>query len=164
MSASEYQTILEAIQADTTRAGGHVSNTNASEAAGRLLPAVRVMAEYGLRVGAIPTIENRGTYITYTTKGGKSQTQEIIPGTLPAGRNPFQGYIIITIQKAFSRLTSRLAEAGAIRYPYSCHDLRHYFACQHYSKNRDIVTLKALLGHASLNVTDIYLQSVGAQK
>ena len=161
MTEKEYKAIIKAIEAETRREGIHAGDVNARVGAERLLPAVRVMAEYGLRVGAIPTIERRGKYFTYTTKGGKSFNADIKAGTLPEGKTPFKGYRIITIQKAFKRITERLKEKGIIQYAYTCHDLRHYFACRFYTETRDIVRLKSLLGHASLNVTDIYIQSIG---
>jgi len=164
MTENEYKAIIKAIEQEARREGNHAGDVNARAGAERLLPAVRVMAEYGLRVGAVPTIERRGDYFTFTTKGGKSFTQEIKPDTLPEGKHPFKGYRVITIQKAFKRITNRLKEKGIIQYAYTCHDLRHYFACRFYEKTRDIVRLKSLLGHASLNVTDIYLQSIGIKQ
>jgi len=163
MTEAEYKAIIKAIEQEARREGPHAADINAKASAERLLPAVRVMAEYGLRVGAIPTIERRGDYFTYTTKGGKSFTADIRPGILPEGKHPFRGYRVITIQKALKRITTRLKDNGTIRYAYSCHDLRHFFAYRFYTKTRDIVRLKTLLGHASLNVTDIYLQSIGVK-
>ena len=161
MTEKEYKAIIKAIEKETRREGNHIAEANARCGAERLLPAVRVMAEYGLRVGAIPTIERREKYFTYTTKGGKSFNADIKAGTLPEGKTPFKGYRVITIQKAFKRITDRLKDTGAIQYAYTCHDLRHYFAFRFYSETKDIVRLKSLLGHASLNVTDIYIQSIG---
>lgn len=160
MTEPEYDAILRAIKRETKRRGKHISNANAREAAKRLLPAVKVMAEYGLRVGAIPTIEVRDGYFTYTTKGNKSFKQKMKPG-FPSDRKPFKGYKVITIQKGFKRTTERLKDGGIIQHAYSCHDLRHRFAFKYYSETHDIVGLKALLGHASINVTDVYLQSIG---
>lgn len=161
MTEKEYKAIIKAIEKETRREGNHISEANARGGAERLLPAVRVMAEYGLRVGAIPTIERKGKYFTYTTKGGKSFNADIKAGTLPEGKTPFKGYKVITVQKALKRITERLKEKGIIQYAYTCHDLRHYFAFRFYSETKDIVRLKSLLGHASLNVTDIYIQSIG---
>ena len=161
MTEKEYKAIIKAIEKETRREGNHIAEANARGGAERLLPAVRAMAEYGLRVGAIPTIERKGKYFTYTTKGGKSFNAGIKAGTLPERKTPFKGYKVITIQKAFKRITDRLKDTGAIQYAYTCHDLRHYFAFRFYSQTKDIVRLKSLLGHASLNVTDIYIQSIG---
>ena len=162
MNEREYREIIKEIESATRRRGKHHSHANARNGARRLLPAVRVMAEHGLRVGAVPTVEVKGDYFTYTTKGGRSETQAVKPGIMPAGKHPFRGYRLITIQKAFKRLTGRLCRRGAIRHAYTCHDLRHHFAVREYRLHGDLVRLKKLLGHASLNVTDIYLQSIGA--
>jgi len=159
MSDKEYRAIVAEIERQADRSGIQ-ADANAKAGAVRLLPAVQVMADYGLRVGAVPTIERRGDYFTYTTKGGRSFTRDI-KGSFPKGRTPFADYKIITIQTSFKRITNRLKDAGTIAYPYTCHDLRHYFARKYYTDTKDIVSLKALLGHASLNVTDIYLQSIG---
>ncbi|MCQ2387901.1 MAG: site-specific integrase [Clostridia bacterium] len=47
--------------------------------------------------------------------------------------------------------------------PYSCHDLRHYYALQEYQKDKDIYRLKELLNHSSIATTEIYLRSLGVE-
>lgn len=93
MNEREYRAILDEIKATARRHGKHHSHANAQNGARRLLPAVRVMAEHGLRVGAVPTIEVKGDYFTYTTKGGRSETQNLKPGIMPARGDPVRLYL-----------------------------------------------------------------------
>ena len=163
MNADEYKTILTEIESQTKRLikrATRQADTNARESAKKLLPAVRMMGEYGLRVGSLPSIEQDGDSFIYTTKGSKSFRREITD-YFPEGKHPFKNYKTITVQIAFKRVTDRLHKPEKIRHSYTCHDLRHYFAVKFYEETKDLVKLKTLLGHASLNVTDIYLQNIG---
>ncbi|MDW2796418.1 tyrosine-type recombinase/integrase, partial [Clostridium boliviensis] len=40
----------------------------------------------------------------------------------------------------------------------TCHSFRHAFGTHSYENGTDLLTLKALLGHKSLNSTTIYVQ------
>lgn len=160
MNEDEYKTIIDELERMTKTRGKHVKFKLMRQSAAELLPAVRVMADYGLRVGAIPSVEIKDNQLLFTTKGNKAQGLPLKQGNNLHGK-PFKDYKIITIQKAFARVTHKLHEQGKIRHPYSCHDLRHYFAVNHYQHYKDIVALMFLMGHASINVTMIYLQSMG---
>ena len=52
----------------------------------------------------------------------------------------------------------KLKESG-LRYR-TFHDLRHTFATLMLSKGCDLVTLKELMGHSSIKITEIYLQAI----
>jgi len=166
MNDKEYKTIMKQLK-DNTRIhvkGKHASARNIRDSALALIPAVHFMAVYGLRVGAIPTIEIKEDVFTYSTKGNASYSQALKPETasvIRAHGKQFKGYVIPTIQASVKRLTRGLNDKGQIRYAYSSHDFRHYFANKFYTETKDIVALKNILGHASINVTDIYLQSIG---
>lgn len=162
MNEDEYKTIIDELERMAKTRGKHIKFKLMRQSAAELLPAVHVMADYGLRVGAISTVEIKGDYLTFTTKGEKSQIMALLPDTKLTGK-PFRDYRVITIQKGFTRLTKRLTEQGKIRHAYSCHDLRHLFAVNHYQQHKDIVALMFALGHASVNVTMIYLQSLGLE-
>ena len=43
------------------------------------------------------------------------------------------------------------------------HNLRHLFARQYYSADKDIVRLADLLGHSSINTTRIYTMESGEE-
>lgn len=140
MIASEYRAILAACT-------------------GRLARAVKVMATYGLRVGALEGLTVRTGRFTFTTKGGKSGSRALT-FPLPAGK-PFEGYTPRTLANHLCKITAPLLAAGKIRWQYSPHDFRHFFAHTHWRKHKDEVALKDALGHASLNTTDSYLQNIG---
>ena len=44
--------------------------------------------------------------------------------------------------------------------PHSC---RHFFALQVYLQKKDLILVKELLGHRSLNATEVYLRLAAAQ-
>ena len=78
-------------------------------------------------------------------------------------QGPFQGIAKVTVQGAVRRLTVELADKGSIRHAYSAHDFRHYFAVKFYRECRDIYAVKEALGHASIQVTEVYLSGLGAE-
>jgi integrase len=167
MTAAEYKTILNTLIDKSKLAGSH-KNRTIKKASMSLIPAVHFLACYGLRVGSLQTIRINKDNFTYKAKGSKSSCIKLAPDSIRIlkqykliGTQPFKDYKIITIQKAISRLTVELKTTGKINYNYSAHDFRHYFAIEHYKKNKDIVMLKKLLNHSSIQVTDIYLQSIG---
>ena len=163
MNEEEYKEIIKGIQDKINRTGDHLADIRARESAKRLLPAVKFMGNYGLRVGALPTVERKGDYFTFTTKGNKVQKMNIRE-YFPDKKRPFKAYSVSTIKGAVKRLSKKLKKENRIRHAYSCHDFRHYFATQEYCRDKDIVKLKNLLGHASINVTDQYLQEVGIKE
>jgi integrase len=61
----------------------------------------------------------------------------------------------------FRYLAERLHVAGKLRETYSLHDLRPSFAVRLYKKNRDVYRVEKALGHATIAVTETYLQSLG---
>lgn len=58
-----------------------------------------------------------------------------------------------------NRAIHRAAEKAGIERNISCHTLRHTFSTGLHERSVDLVRIKELLGHSSLNVTDIYLHS-----
>ena len=59
------------------------------------------------------------------------------------------------------RGVKKLDEAEKIRGEFSSHDFRHFYAVTEYRKDRDIKRVSKLLGHASIVVTEKYLESWG---
>ncbi len=166
MSEAEYNEIVLELMSRMKLKGKSGGIRNARRSARTLLPAIHFMSHYGLRVGALKTIKIEGGSFTYSSKANKSARRALLPETIDMIQDynlrlfPFKDVALITIKKGFSRITGRLSEQGTIKHPYSCHDLRHYFAVNHYRGYKDIVALKDALDHSSLNVTDIYLQSL----
>ncbi len=166
MNKEEYEIILEEIENRIKTFGKRSCDKRIRVGAKKLKIAIHFMAEYGLRAGAIQTIIIQDDRFSFLTKGNKSynriledESKNLIMNF--PNKQPFKTYGKKTMQSALKTITSFLYESRLIRYSYSCHDFRHFYAVNFYEKEKDIVRLKALLGHASINVTDVYLQSLG---
>ena len=167
----------KAVKPDMQSGGSTIPVMNKAELA-RILKAVKedptvkrsvydglvMMSRYGLRVGSVQTIKRiRGndTAFSIKAKGGTIQRFELNDGEpWPDGFDPSE-VTTRKLQYALKKACEDLYGQGEIRSVYTCHDLRHYFAHEHYKKNKDIVALKSALGHAALNITDMYLQQMG---
>jgi len=129
--------------------------------------AAAVMLYRGLRVGALPSLALIGSRFTARSKGKN------LVGTLPAealaeirtaeldARRPFAVTTGQRLADAVRYASGKLATAGTIAAPYSAHDLRHLYAVSEYRKDRDIYRVSKLLGHASIQVTEVYLRGLG---
>jgi len=130
-----------------------------------LAAAFAVMVDVGLRIGALPglTVRPDGTFTT-TTKGKtfnsflplSPETLSLLSG-LNRGREPFAGETEGALRMRFSRIVSRLCDAGKVSARFSVHDLRHAFAER--NKGRGLYWLARALGHASVAVTEKYLRN-----
>lgn len=134
-----------------------------------LRAAIVMMAQAGLRVGALPSLSITGPRWTATTKG-KDQAgkvpEEARKAITTAGlslRSPFKDWTAGSIAKAFEYLARKLREAGRIRARYSVHDLRHAFAVRLYQETHDVYQVEKALGHANVGVTEGYLRSIGLE-
>jgi len=129
--------------------------------------AAAVMAGLGLRAGALPGLSIKGgRYFTHTK--GKDIDGDIAPEIVErikaAGlplREPFTGRTANSIELMFSYHVKKLYSAGKIAAAYSCHDLRHFAAVREYNRDKDIRRVRDFLGHASIQVTEHYLKSLG---
>jgi integrase len=132
-----------------------------------LKAAVTAMAYRGFRVGALEPMRVEGSRF-WTKSKGKSWQGELprvaVSALKDRGPRPFAGMKQGTIAAHFKRVTKRLAASGEIAHAYSVHDLRHFFACAEYRKDRDIYRVSKLLNHSDVKVTMGYLQSLGAMK
>lgn len=135
----------------------------AAELEGHDRAAVAVMAGRGLRVGALPSLKIRGNRFTAESKG-KEIAGEMPPDVMKEvkklGSHPFAGKTVSQLSDRFRYVTKKLHDAGKIKAAYSPHDLRHYFAVDHYTWNKDIYALSKLLHHAGIAVTESYLKSL----
>jgi site-specific recombinase XerD len=126
-----------------------------------------VMASRGLRVGALPCLEIRAGRFHSVSKGKEiagEMPEVAIKAISAAGldhRTPFAGLSSSSIAVGFRYYVEKLYATDKIRACYSVHDLRHAFAVTEYSKDRDIYRLSKLLGHASIQVTEVYLRGLG---
>jgi integrase len=170
MSESEYTRIVSALEERRKAPGGHIGAVRRREAAGRLLPAVRFMGLYGLRVGDLPAVRVHQDGFSTVTKGGRRirrgageswdrEAAEALLERLPAA--PFRALKVNTIGRRLRELTGELAVAGQLRIAYSPHDLRHLFARMVYAESGDVYQVSRWLSHASLATTQTYLQQLG---
>lgn len=61
---------------------------------------------------------------------------------------------------SLAKLLERLGEYADVR-ECIAHRFRHTFATEHYLKNRDLIALKAALGHEEVATTEQYLRALG---
>jgi integrase len=161
-TAVELKTILSTIEA-AKRSQVHYFKADTDTRAS-LLAAVKIMAYRGFRVGALGDLVVDGDRFRTKSKG-KAWTgilpTEAVKAVEGRGARPFQHVPQSTIQTLFSRFTKRLFLSGAIRHPYSVHDLRHYFASVEYAKDHDIVRVSKALNHSDIKITVAYLHELG---
>jgi site-specific recombinase XerD len=140
------------------------------------------MATRGLRAGALITLVLKGSKYHGKSKG-KILEEAGTPGiTLPTAaikaikaagldiKRPFlwktkQGTenTANAIEGRINYYIGKLFREGKIGAAYSCHDFRHYFATNEYKKNKDIFRLSKLLNHAGIQITQVYLKSLGIE-
>jgi len=132
-----------------------------------LAAASAIMAYRGLRAGALPTLSIAGGKFTGFSKGKPIQGKlppealaAIKAASLPL-RGPFAGVRPNTLEKQIARAIKKLYQAGKVKAAYSAHDLRHYYAITEYRKDGDIRRVSKLLGHASIQITQNYLEGLG---
>ena len=135
-------------------------------AKGDLKAACIVIIEHGFRVGALPSLQIWGQRFQGVSKGkqvsgvlSERARNAIIEASLDA-RAPWQGISADSLRNRFQYLCRGLYAKHLIAAAYSIHDLRHYYAIQYYREHRDIYSLKLLLGHASIQVTEHYLKGM----
>jgi site-specific recombinase XerD len=129
--------------------------------------AVSVMAELGLRAGALPSLEKRGGRYKATSKGKEffvDLAPDMIKRMAAAGldvKKPFAGKTANSIELSVAYHIKKLFQAGKIAAAYSCHDFRHFAAAREYAKDKDIKRVRDFLNHSSISITERYLRSIG---
>ena len=124
-----------------------------------------VMASCGLRVGALPTlyINYNGTFTAFSKgKNISGKLSKDVQGAVGNGK-PFENWTQNRIVCLFRYWTDKLYGEGKIRYKYSCHDLRHYFAMKAYTATHDIFKVMKLLNHEDVQTTQKYLRGLGVE-
>lgn len=104
------------------------------------------------------TAEITSTAATSTTRTNPKSVHKSTNGTTTAATVKRLSFNTQTVQKGLARLVHKLRCQNILANHCNCHDLRHFFAITHYKQHRDIYRLKNELDHASLSVTDVYLQ------
>lgn len=133
---------------------------------GNLHAAILCMVKHGFRIGTLPTLEIWGARYKASSKGKllagelSTETIEAIKAAELDPRHPWAGVNPETTRDSFRYLARTLYRKGITKASYSVHDLRHYYAIKQYRENHDIYHLKELLGHSSIQVTEIYLSGI----
>jgi site-specific recombinase XerD len=133
---------------------------------------VEVLALRGLRAGALPTLEKKGSRYHGKSKGKELMEGEVKGVTLPTKaieaitaatldtQKPFAWITANAIERRINYHIGKLYQAGKIKALYSCHDFRHFFAKNEYQKDKDILRVSRLLNHANIAITQKYLRSI----
>jgi len=122
--------------------------------------AVSIMANTGLRVGALPTLKKvAGNRYTAESKGKFFSLE--LPKDFETEIEALQGKTAGTLESVLHYHINRLHQEGKINGKYSPHDFRHFFAVNLYQKTKDIYKLKTALNHSSISTTERYLRGLG---
>jgi integrase len=151
-----------------------------------LAAALAVVAETGLRVGALPALSIREEGRYWTVSKGKQvvgpdplsqEAKRMIHAARLDPQQPFslaslrrvrwkwkdqaqtsaEGLVIARIQMKLQRLCQRLVAQGRIQAVYSFHDLRHAFVEANAAKG--LRWLQQRLGHSAIAITEKYLRN-----
>jgi len=124
---------------------------------------ISLMAQTGLRVGALPTLKKIGARWQAESKGKHISLS--IPASLESDLakqlDNLHSITAAAIQRMVEYYLKKLHSQGVIRCKYSPHDFRHYFAITEYARTKDIYQTKNLLNHSSIAVTERYLKGLG---
>lgn len=133
------------------------------KAAVPMASAILIMAYRGLRIGAFEALQVKegGSFMAYSK--GKEVKGRLTDGI--TGKDLYTGLKSIgykpgdkfpaptTIQRNVDR---RIVQLFTVK-KFSCHSFRHFFAVNEYLADNNILRVKRLLNHASVVVTERYL-------
>ena len=127
----------------------------------RMYVACTLMAELGIRVGAISDLTVQDGRYTCVSKGKK------ISGdfTLPIDMFSELGYDMQS-EKPFKEITKPMVQFNLyklkedIGIDVHAHSFRHYAAVREYSNSKDIYHVSRFLNHNSVGITERYLESI----
>lgn len=145
----------------------------------QLLHIMETIATTGIRVGELPciTVESLETRRAVVTNKGKTR-EVLLPLPLCLELREWcrrqgirSGAVFVTgtgrpvnrssILRGMKALAGPAGVAQSKIYP---HNLRHLFALNYYEKEKDIVRLADLLGHANINTTRIYTMTTSEEE
>ena len=127
----------------------------------QLIKAIGVCLNYGLRWNELATFEVNSHFVRWTAKGNKARTAPLTPEIkdnlkIVGSNTYFKTYWPTPPDpRSLRRQFALAAKKAGLK--WTPHDLRHYFARQLFAKTKDILAVKAALGHASISTTNIYL-------
>ena len=166
MGDREYAEILRELKARRRLKAVTMAEQRKRDSARRLLPLVRLLGETGLRLGDGLSMKlEEGGKASFKVKGGRTRVmvlpEEVMRQFKTGPKRPFAGWNLQSTGAAIARLGAALHEQGRVRHAYTAHDLRHRYAANLYRQTHDVLAVQRALGHASLNVTQVYLQGLG---
>jgi len=122
------------------------------------------LAFVGLRVDGTAAVTLREDRYTTRSKG------KDLVGTVPAEvlgalskadlskTRPFEERPSESWRNRLSYLIRQAKKTGVVRFAYSPHSFRHYYALAEYETTKDLYRLQRLLGHSSITTTTEYLR------
>jgi len=134
----------------------------------KLIPytAIKLIAKHGMRIGAFQKMKVREKKAITESKGGKHSFMFDDEDITLLKACPLNEYTAEQLGGIVNYHLEKAYEKGVTREKYSVHDLRHYFATDFYTKNKDtnpnsvILELSKKLGHKSIFTTEVYLESL----
>jgi len=135
---------------------------------------MKIIANCGLRVSEITNLRTSeidletGKFRVVNGKGGKDRNLVIPPLTIEVlkdwqKKKPESDDFFPTLKggqlgvRYLQQMIKRYALKAGISKRITPHSLRHFYATEHYRKERDIEALRQILGHESISTTTIYI-------